>query len=86
MCLLSALCTAGNEDVQQERVARNPAVEQFRKDQLVEFWPTEELLTNFTYDKQSFTYKHATYGGPVIVFKGMKEAMVASNGVSLKMT
>lgn len=86
VCLLSALCAAGNEDVQQERVARNPAAEQLRKDQLVEWWPTEELPTDFTYDDQEFKYDHAMYGGPVIVFKGMKEAMAASNGVSLKMT
>ena len=83
VCLLSALCAAGNEDVQQERMEHNPAAEQFRKDQLVEWWPTEELPTNFTHDAQKFTYNHATYGGPVILFKGMKEATAASNGVSL---
>jgi len=83
VCLLSALCAAGNEDVQQERMARNPTAEQFRKDHLVEWWPTEELPTNFTYDAQKFTYNHATYGGPVILFKGMKGATAASNGVSL---
>lgn len=83
VCLLPTLSTAGNEDVQQERIARNPAAEQFRKDQLVEWWPTEELPTTFNYDSKEYTYDPAKYGGPVILFKGMKDAMAASNGVSL---
>lgn len=69
--------------MQQERIARNPAAEQFRKDQLVEWWPTEELPTTFNYDSKEYTYDPAKYGGPVILFKGMKDAMAASNGVSL---